>query len=111
MKKLCVVASPLTDPTIKGLKIFRDRFGKKGEKLEANGTSCGPFRFGFYIFDFSKDAKGTGGHRIPLLAVVFIRFWIPGTGAHPLDQVGCDLIALDRQGMIGVGDVCVRDPL
>ena len=39
-------------------RIFRDRFGKKGQKLEANGTSCGSFRFGFYIFDFSKDAKG-----------------------------------------------------
>jgi signal transduction histidine kinase len=49
---------PLSDPTIMGLRIFRDRFGKKGEKLTAKGTACGSFHFGFYIFDFSKDAKG-----------------------------------------------------
>src|SRR5665213_2478036 len=49
---------PLSDPALMGLRIFRDRFGKKGEKLAINGTACGSFRFGFYIFDFSKDAKG-----------------------------------------------------
>jgi len=48
----------LLDPEITGLRIFRDYFGKDGEILEARGTKCGPFEFGFYIFDFSKDARG-----------------------------------------------------
>lgn len=49
---------PLSDPSLTGLRIFRDRFGKKGERLQSQTTTCGPFKFGFYIFDFSKDAKG-----------------------------------------------------
>lgn len=48
----------LLDQDITGLRIFRDNFGKDGEILEARGTKCGSFEFGFYIFDFSKDAKG-----------------------------------------------------
>jgi signal transduction histidine kinase len=48
----------LSDPDISGLKIFRDHFGEDGEILEQRGTKCGPFAFGFYIFDFSKNAKG-----------------------------------------------------
>ncbi len=48
----------LSDADLMGLRIFRDRFGKSGERLRKNGTKCGPFTFGFYIFDFSKDARG-----------------------------------------------------
>jgi signal transduction histidine kinase len=48
----------LTDPDITGLKVFRDYFGEDGETLANRGTKCGSFSFGFYVFDFSKDAKG-----------------------------------------------------
>jgi signal transduction histidine kinase len=48
----------LTDPEITGLKIFRDYFGKDGEILVNRGTQCGSFSFGFYVFDFSNDARG-----------------------------------------------------
>jgi signal transduction histidine kinase len=48
----------LTDPEISGLQVFRDRFGKEGEVLAKRGTACGSFAFGFYVFDFDKDASG-----------------------------------------------------
>lgn len=48
----------LDDPEITGLKIFRDYFGEDAEILANRGTKCGSFSFGFYVFDFSKDAKG-----------------------------------------------------
>ena len=46
----------LRDPELTGLKIYEKRFGKGGKKLDTRGTECGPFRFGFYIFDFSPKA-------------------------------------------------------
>jgi hypothetical protein len=49
---------PLDDPDITGLKLFRDIFGEDGEILQERGTKCGSFSFGFYVFDFSKDARG-----------------------------------------------------
>jgi signal transduction histidine kinase len=48
----------LTDPDISGLQVFRDRFGKEGGVLKKRGTACGSFEFGFYVFDFDKDATG-----------------------------------------------------
>ncbi|MEX2115241.1 MAG: ATP-binding protein [Bacteroidota bacterium] len=48
----------LNDPDITGLALFREAFGEEGETLRERGTKCGPFTFGFYVFDFSKDAKG-----------------------------------------------------
>jgi len=48
----------LKDPDITGLKIFRDYFGEDGEVLDKRGTNCGPFSFGFYVFDFGKNARG-----------------------------------------------------
>jgi hypothetical protein len=38
---------PLNDPDISGMKIFRDIYGQKGEVLNARGTKCGSFSFGF----------------------------------------------------------------
>jgi signal transduction histidine kinase len=49
---------PLNDADITGLRIFRDNFGEDGEVLSTRGTKCGSFSFGFYVFDFSKDARG-----------------------------------------------------
>lgn len=45
----------LRDPNVQALNIFKEYFGaKKGESpLNSYGTSCGPFEFGFYIFDFN----------------------------------------------------------
>jgi signal transduction histidine kinase len=53
MKELAI-----SDPKISGLRLFRDRFEQRIK--EGGGTlkpECGPFSFGFYIFDFSSDAS------------------------------------------------------
>jgi signal transduction histidine kinase len=52
------VVLALNDPDITGLGLFRDAFGKDGEVLAERSTKCGPFTFGFYVFDFSKEAQG-----------------------------------------------------
>jgi signal transduction histidine kinase len=54
--KLTVI--PLSDPDLSGLSVFRAAFGKKGEVLQERSIKCGSFSFGFYVFDFGKDAKG-----------------------------------------------------
>lgn len=46
----------LREPELTGLTIYGKRFGKGGKNLDTRGTECGPFRFGFYIFDFSPKA-------------------------------------------------------
>jgi hypothetical protein len=52
------VVLPLNDPDISGIGLFREAFGKDGEILAERSTKCGPFTFGFYVFDFSKEAQG-----------------------------------------------------
>lgn len=47
----------LDDPTITGLRVFREHFGTGGEKLKFRNTKCGDFGFGFYVFDFSPSEK------------------------------------------------------
>jgi signal transduction histidine kinase len=48
----------LMDPSIAGLRVFRDHF-KKGDEavLKKRNTECGNFTFGFYVFDFNADAE------------------------------------------------------
>jgi len=49
---------PLNDPDITGIALFREAFGEHGEILQERNTLCGPFSFGFFVFDFSKEAAG-----------------------------------------------------
>ena len=49
---------PLNDPDVTGIALFREAFGDEGEILQKRETKCGSFSFGFYVFDFSKDATG-----------------------------------------------------
>lgn len=46
----------ISDPSITGLKVFRDRFGNAGNELINRSIECGSFNFGFYVFDFSAQA-------------------------------------------------------
>ena len=48
---------PIYDPLISGLKIFKKESDEKPENLRRKRYECGSFKFTFYIFDFSKDAK------------------------------------------------------
>lgn len=49
-------AISILDPSITGLKVFKDRFGNAGSELNDRQIECGSFDFGFYIFDFSAQA-------------------------------------------------------
>ena len=46
----------LRDPQIVPLNVFKIRFGERGVELDKRSTECGSFKFGFYVFDFSKKA-------------------------------------------------------
>jgi len=46
----------LRDPHITGIDIFRQRFGNQGKLLDERKIECGPFKFGFFVFDFTTDA-------------------------------------------------------
>jgi signal transduction histidine kinase len=49
-------AISILDPSITGLKVFKDRFGNAGSELNDREIECGSFDFGFYVFDFSAQA-------------------------------------------------------
>lgn len=49
-------AISILDPSITGLKVFKDRFGNAGSVLNDRDIECGSFDFGFYVFDFSAQA-------------------------------------------------------
>lgn len=49
-------AISIFDPSITGLKVFKDRFGNAGSALKKRQLECGSFEFGFYVFDFSTQA-------------------------------------------------------
>jgi len=46
----------ILNPSITGLKVFRDRFGDAGSELNERQIESGDFDFGFYVFDFSAQA-------------------------------------------------------
>ncbi len=48
----------ILDPSITGLKVFKDRFGNAASELNDRQIECGSFDFGFYVFDFSAQAPG-----------------------------------------------------
>jgi len=46
----------LRDPRVMALFVFRNRFKNGGKVLDERKIECGPFQFGFFIFDFSSKA-------------------------------------------------------
>lgn len=46
----------LSDPRLTGLYIFNKYFGNAGKVLDDRDIECGPFSFGFYVFDLSRNA-------------------------------------------------------
>lgn len=47
----------LNDSILRGLTVFRNKFGKEGEILAKRQIECGSFSFEFFIFDFSPQAQ------------------------------------------------------
>ncbi|WP_446810151.1 ATP-binding protein [Methylomonas sp. 2BW1-5-20] len=50
------VSFDLSETELVGLKPFKERFGNAGILLKQRPLECGPFKFGFYIFDISPKA-------------------------------------------------------
>jgi hypothetical protein len=103
----------LWDSSLMGLRIFRDRFGKKGERLRKNGTRCGPFSFGFYIFDFSKDARGKhflDGDEKALLKKHRVYLYRDDIRVYPYGDPKDDWLEIDAyRGTISAGQFLSND--
>lgn len=103
----------LSDPSIKGFKIFQDHFGKGGEVLNKRKTECGSFNFSFYVFDFSdkvplkyaldkEDKKIVRNHRIYL--------YRDGIRVYPYGEPDDDWLRIDMlRGTIGAGHFLSND--
>lgn len=96
----------LLDPDVTGLKLFRDRFGTAGKKLDNRQLECGSFHFGFYIFDrrstepkyrLDKEEKEiTQEHRIYL--------YRDGIRVYPYGEPEDDWLRIDAsRGTIAAG--------
>lgn len=46
----------LRDPKLAGSQVSRKYFGNAGKLLDKRKIECGPFHFGFFVFDFSAKA-------------------------------------------------------
>jgi len=103
----------LLDPALTGLTVFNKRFGKAGELLKDRSIECGPFKFGFYIFDFSskapakfqldrEDKLNLKKHRIYL--------YRDGIRVYPYGEPDDDWLSIDvMRGTISAGQFLSND--
>lgn len=103
----------LRDPMLTGIKVFKDRFGNAGKVLDDRIIECGPFNFGFFIFDFSaqapmkykldkKDKDTIKDHRIYL--------YRDGIRVYPYGEPDDDWLRIDiYRGTIAVGHFLSND--
>ncbi|WP_319542362.1 ATP-binding protein [uncultured Pseudodesulfovibrio sp.] len=103
----------LDDPNVKGLKVFRDRFGVGASVLAERNVECGSFRFGFYVFDFDskapakflldrEDKKIIKGHRIYL--------YRDGVRVYPYGEPEDDWLRIDAyRGTVSAGHFLSND--
>lgn len=97
----------LKDPQITGLMVFKKRFGERGKNLDSRKIECGPFRFGFYVFDFGhnppakyvldkEDKEIIKPHRIYL--------YRDGIRVYPYGEQDDDWLKIDQyRGTIAAG--------
>lgn len=54
-------ALSLKDSQISGLSVFKERFAEKNlfDETEIRNTTCGDFKFNFFVFDFAADKEST----------------------------------------------------
>ena len=101
------------DPSITGLKVFRDRFGNAGSELKKRDVECGSFKFGFYIFDLTsqalskyqldkKDKSIIKDHRIYL--------YRDGIRVYPYGEPDDDWLGIDvYRGTVSAGQFLSND--
>ena len=107
------VTISLSDPGLTALKVFRDGFGDGGAILDEREIECGPFGFGFYVFDFTANApmkyrldkidkELLRGHRIYL--------YRDGIRVYPYGEPEDDWLKIDAyRGTIGAGHFLSND--
>ena len=86
----------LSSGEVRGLRPFRDRFGADPESPE---IACGPFRFEFYIFDFSNTAPAQ--HQLDrtekdLLKEHRVYLYRDGIRVYPYGDPEDDWLQIDR---------------
>ena len=105
----------LNDARITGYKIFRDHFGKHGEKLQDRKITCGPFDFEFYIFDLS--AKPGSQYYLSSLEKGLIKkhriyLYRDGIRVYPYGDEEDDWLQIDiKRGTISAGMFPSNDQL
>ncbi len=103
----------LDDENFKGLTVFRNKFGKTGEVLKKRNLECGSFSFGFYIFDFSPQAKAK--HKLDpedknIIKEHRIYLYRDGIRVYPYGDPADDWLQIDAyRGTISAGQFLSND--
>ncbi len=105
----------LLDPVLSGLKVYRDSFFSKDKKniLEERPTTCGPFAFKFYIFNFAADAAPhhtlASGDK-ELIREHRIYLYRDGIRVYPYGDPSDDWLLIDvRRGTIRASEFVSND--
>lgn len=103
----------LTDPELAGLAVFKEAFGKNGQELERRSIECGPFRFAFFVFDFSPDAKGARLLSKPDREIIRdhrIYLYRDGIRVYPYGDKDDDWLQIDtRRGTVRAAEFLSND--
>ncbi len=106
-------AISIMDPSITGLKVFKDRFGNAGSELNNRQLECGGFDFGFYVFDFSAQAPAR--HKLDREDKLIIRdhriyLYRDNIRVYPYGEPDDDWLRIDvYRGTISAGDFLSND--
>lgn len=107
------VSFDLSDAILPGLSTFNKRFGNAGKLLKDRAIECGPFKFGFYVFDFGpkasakfkldkEDKDNLKAHRIYL--------YRDGIRVYPYGEPDDDWLNIDvMRGTISAGQFLSND--
>ncbi|WMW22778.1 ATP-binding protein [Methanolobus mangrovi] len=87
----------LFDPSISS-SVFKSRFGNAAKVLNEREIECGPFRFGFYIFDLNKDADKRyelGDKQKKILKQHRVYLYRDGIRVYPYGEAEDDWLRID----------------
>lgn len=103
----------LNSSEVKGLHVFRQKFGEKGETLEKRKLECGSFSFEFFIFDFSAQANAK--HKLDkddkkIIKEHRIYLYRDGIRVYPYGDPTDDWLQIDAyRGTISAGQFLSND--
>lgn len=103
----------LSSSDVRGLHVFRKKFGEKGEILEKRKLECGSFSFEFFIFDFSTQTCAK--HRLDkndkdIIKEHRIYLYRDGIRVYPYGDPTDDWLQIDAyRGTISAGQFLSND--